>query len=63
MRRIAKPGGRLICSISFHPSITKVDGEGVHPTVKPPEWWIDQINRVAAPVRRVDNAYLTGVFG
>jgi len=63
MRRIAKPGGRLICSISYYESVTKVAGEGVHPTVKPPEWWIDQITRVAAPVRHVGRTYLTGVFG
>lgn len=44
--RILKPGGTFIASICYQPSRTKVDGEGLHPTVKPEAWWTAKLARV-----------------
>ncbi len=47
MWRVAKPGGHLVVSICTRPSRTTVGGEGLHPTVRPLEWWLGRIGRVA----------------
>jgi SAM-dependent methyltransferase len=63
MRRIAVPGGRFVFSICTKESQTKVNGEGLHPTVKPRGWWLDRIKRVGT-VRQGLGAprYIAGVF-
>ena len=64
MRRVAtsggRPGGRFIFSICTRPSLITVDGQNLHPTVRPIEWWLERIARVAliTDVTR----YVTGVF-
>jgi SAM-dependent methyltransferase len=64
MRRVATsgggPGGRFIFSICTRPSRITVDGQNLHPTVRPIEWWLERIARVAliTDVTR----YVTGVF-
>ena len=64
MRRVAtsggRPGGRFIFSICTRPSRITVDGQNLHPTVQPIEWWLERIARVAliTDVTR----YVTGVF-
>lgn len=63
MRRIAVGGGRFVLSICPRESRTKVNGEGLHPTVKPRGWWLDRIGRVGT-VRQGLGAprYIAGVF-
>jgi SAM-dependent methyltransferase len=63
MRRIAVPGGRFIISICTRESKTKVNGEGLHPTVRPIKWWLDRVGLVGT-VRQGLGAprYIAGVF-
>jgi SAM-dependent methyltransferase len=63
MRRIAVTEGRFVFSICTRESKTKVNGEGLHPTVKPRGWWLDRIKRVGM-VRKGLGAprYIAGVF-
>jgi len=63
MRRIAVPVGRFVFSICTRESTTKVNGEGLHPTVRPIKWWLDRIKRVGT-VRQGLGAprYIAGVF-
>jgi len=63
MRRIAVPGGRFVFSICTRESKTKVNGEGLHPTVRSPRWWLERIGRVGT-VRQGKGAprYIAGVF-
>ncbi|MBX3404416.1 MAG: methyltransferase domain-containing protein [Phycisphaeraceae bacterium] len=65
MRRIAvrRGGGRFVFSICTRESKTKVNGEGLHPTVRPLKWWLDRIGRVGT-VRQGLGAprYIAGVF-
>lgn len=63
MRRIAVPGGGFVLSICTRESKTRVNGEGLHPTVRPLKWWLDRIGRVGT-VRRGLGAprYIAGVF-
>jgi SAM-dependent methyltransferase len=63
MRRVGRPGGNFIFSICTRPSRITVDGENLHPTVRPQDWWIDRISRVG----RVESAgsrgrYITGTW-
>jgi len=46
MRRVARPGGRFVLSIANRPSRITVNGEGLHPTVRPLRWWLAEIARV-----------------
>ena len=46
MRRIAVPSGRFVFSICTRESKTKVNGEGLHPTVRSRGWWLERIGRV-----------------
>jgi len=65
MRRIAVRGGggRFVLSICTRESKTKVNGEGLHPTVKPRGWWLERIGRVGtvAPSSAKGN-YIVGAF-
>ena len=65
MRRIAVPGGGFVLSICTRESKTRVNGEGLHPTVRPLKWWLDRIGRVGT-VRQGLGAprggYIAGVF-
>lgn len=63
MRRVAVPGGRFVLSICTRESKTQVNGEGLHPTVKPRGWWLERIGRVGT-VRQGLGAprYIAGVF-
>lgn len=60
MHRVARPGGRFIVSICTRPSRITVDGENLHPTVRPQSWWIGQIARVGCV--EVADRYLSGTF-
>lgn len=64
MRRVCRPGGRFIFSICTRPSRITVDGENLHPTVQPIEWWLEQITRVGLvlDVGLSAGHYITGVF-
>lgn len=48
MRRVAAPRGWFVFSICTRPSKNKVAGEGLHPTVRPMDWWLERIARVGA---------------
>ena len=63
MRRIAVPGGRFVFSICTRESRHQVNGEGLHPTVKPRGWWLERIGRVGT-VRQGLGAlrYIAGTF-
>lgn len=63
MRRVGRPCGHFVLSISTRPSRITVDGENLHPTVRPIDWWIDRIARVGA-VHAVGTSgrYFTGIW-
>ncbi len=48
MRRIGTSGGggHFVFSISTRPSRITVDGQNLHPTVQPLDWWVERIARV-----------------
>lgn len=58
-RRVAR---RYVFSICYRESETKVDGEGVHPTVRPASWWRERIERVATYEPVLDGAFISGQF-
>lgn len=60
MHRVARAGGRFAFSICTRPSHHTVDGENLHPTVRPRAWWLERIARVGL-VAQTDH-YITGVF-
>jgi SAM-dependent methyltransferase len=60
MRRVGRPDCRFIFSICTRPSRITVDGENLHPTVRPIDWWLERIGRVA--VITDVTRYVTGVF-
>jgi SAM-dependent methyltransferase len=63
MRRIAVPGGRFVFSICTRESKTRVNGEGLHPTVQPIKWWLDRVGRVGTVRRGLGSPrYIAGVF-
>ncbi len=63
MRRVAKPRGRYVFSICTRPSKTTVAGEGLHPTVRPLDWWLDRIGRVATVINpRAERRFIVGRF-
>lgn len=45
MRRVGKPGGRFVFSISTVPSRITVNGQNLHPTVQSIAWWLNRIRR------------------
>ena len=64
MRRVARPpphGGRFCFSICTRPSRITVNGENLHPTVRPTSWWVEQIGRVGV-VDEPSGRYITGSF-
>lgn len=63
MRRVAVPRGRFILSICTRPSTTTVDGDGLHPTVRPLDWWLERITRVGVAGRpQAGSRYIVGRF-
>lgn len=63
MRRVAKPRGQFVFSICTRPSKTTVAGEGLHPTVRPLDWWLDRIGRVATVINpRAERRFIVGRF-
>ncbi|MBK9126231.1 MAG: class I SAM-dependent methyltransferase [Phycisphaerales bacterium] len=63
MRRVAKPRGHFVFSICTRPSKTTVAGEGLHPTVRPLDWWLDRIGRVATVINpRAERRFIVGRF-
>ncbi|HYD00137.1 MAG TPA: class I SAM-dependent methyltransferase [Phycisphaerales bacterium] len=51
MRCVARPGALFVISVATRPSRIKVDGEGLHPTVRPLAWWLDRLGRVGTVTR------------
>lgn len=64
MQRISRPSGHFMFSICTKPSRILVDGENLHPTVQPLEWWLDCIARVGrvTNARAAGGRYVVGVF-
>ncbi len=64
MQRISRPGGHFIFSICTRPSRITVDGQNLHPTVQPVEWWLERIARVGLimDIRASAGRYITGSF-
>ena len=63
MRRIAVPSGRFVFSICTRESKTKVNDEGLHPTVRSRAWWLERIGRVGKVGQgRGAPKYITGTF-
>ena len=63
MRRVAKPRGHFVFSICTRPSKTTVAGEGLHPTVRQLDWWLDRIGRVATVINpRAERRFIVGRF-
>ncbi|TCU32300.1 class I SAM-dependent methyltransferase [Rhizobium azibense] len=60
MRRVLKPGGLWMLNISLRASGTKdINGESVHRTVRPPQWWDDILDFDKYEVDKADSE-LTG---
>ncbi len=63
MRRVAEPSGHFVFSICTRPSKTTVAGEGLHPTVRQLDWWLDRIARVATVSNpRAERRFIVGRF-
>jgi len=63
MRRVARPRAWFCFSISTRPSRITVQGENLHPTVRPMRWWLDRIARVGIVNNaRTEGRYITGRF-
>lgn len=68
MRRVARPRAWFCLSICPHASRTTVNGEGLHPTVRPIAWWVERIRRVGsvhetrAACQSNQTRYITGRF-
>ena len=60
MRRIARSRGRFVFSIARRQSRITVNGEGLHPTVRPLRWWLAEISRVGKVVS--SQRYIEGHF-
>ena len=63
MRRVARPKAWFCFSIATRPSRITVQGENLHPTVRPMRWWLDRIARVGTVNNaRTEGRYITGRF-
>ncbi len=63
MRRLGRPDGHFIFSISTRPSRITVDGANLHPTVRSRDWWLDRISRVGrVEAFGVRGRYITGTW-
>lgn len=63
MRRVARPKAWFCFSISTRPSRITVQGENLHPTVRPLSWWLGRIARVGIVKNpRTEGRYITGRF-
>lgn len=61
MRRIAAPGAPFVFSISYRASRAKgVNGEELHVTIRPRDWWIDEIEEFGTT--ELYGKYITGRF-
>ena len=66
MRRIARPGGRFVLTVSDRPSKILALGENLHPTVQPESWWLERIadagGRVERPAPELGGVRLASKF-
>jgi len=64
MQRVCRSEGHFIFSICTRPSRITVEGQNLHPTVRPVEWWLERIARVGLilDVRASEGRYITGTF-
>ena len=62
LKEFARVSNHFIFSISYVPSVNKVQGEGLHPTVRSKEWWIARIQEAGGEVHSEGN-YLMGRWG
>jgi SAM-dependent methyltransferase len=62
LREFARIAERFVFSISYVASVNKVEGETLHPTVRPEVWWIQRIAEAGGVVVK-QGKYLTGTWG
>ena len=62
LRELARVSSRFVFSISYVPSVNKVNGETLHPCVRPEAWWRDRIAEAGGQVEKTGN-YLHGTWG
>lgn len=56
-KRVASKG--WLFSVAYRPSKILVNGENLHPTVKPEEWWVETIERISGSKVEKWKHYLT----
>lgn len=59
LEEFARVSRAFIFSISYVPSVTKWEGQGLHPTVQPEKWWLERIY-AAGGVPSKRGRYITG---
>jgi len=62
LKEMARVSGSFIFSISYVPSVTKVRGETLHPTVRSRDWWVARIAEAGGRAQ-ADGHYLVGEWG
>jgi ubiquinone/menaquinone biosynthesis C-methylase UbiE len=59
LREFARVSRRLVFSICYRPSRINVNGETLHPCVRPEAWWVERIAEAGGGARRI-GIYLVG---
>jgi SAM-dependent methyltransferase len=62
LHEMARVSRRFIFSISYQPSVNKWKGQTLHPTVRPEEWWLEQLARAGAMAIEKWGRYITGYW-
>ena len=63
LKEFARVSEAFVFSISHVPSRVKWQGETLHPTVRPREWWLAQIVKAGARNLQDEHGYLSGEWG
>lgn len=60
LQGFARISKAFVFSISHVPSVNKWQGEGLHPTVQPEDWWLAQIERAGGIDIHKEGKYIVG---
>ena len=60
LAEMARVSGRFIVSISYVPSVNKWQGQNLHPTVRPEEWWMIKLMQAGAAQLAKHGRYIVG---
>lgn len=63
LAEFARVSHTFVFSIAHQPSRVKWQGETLHPTVQPLEWWMQRIMRAGGCDLRFERGYVTGRWG